>query len=65
MTTPMHHMTVLELQRTEEQRIRLQYRRDCLLKEAEETVSRFDEAVMRLRHERALLVTSIVSADLR
>eukprot|EP00731_Ephydatia_muelleri_P023978 Em0016g249a len=65
MTTPMHHMTSLELQRAEEQRIRLQYRRDCLLKEAEEMVSRFDEAVMRLRHERALLATSIVSADLR
>eukprot|EP00731_Ephydatia_muelleri_P035796 Em0162g2a len=56
---------VWEERRAEEQRIRLQYRRDCLLKEAEEMVSRFDEAVMRLRHERALLATSIVSADLR
>ena len=65
MTASKHHMTALELQRDEEQNIRLLYRRDCLLKEADDMVTRFDEAVMRLRHERALLATSIVSADLR
>ncbi len=41
------------------------YKRDCLLAEVEALKEEFDEALLRLRHEKAELDITMVTADLR
>ena len=41
------------------------YERDCLLRDIEETKSSFDEALLRLRHEKANTDVTLITADLR
>ncbi len=41
------------------------YKRDCLLAEVEAIKTEFDEALLRLRHEKAELGITMVTADLK
>ena len=43
----------------------LVYERDSLLEEVEHLKSSFDEALLRLRHERSHMEATIVAADLK